>query len=62
MSSWAEIGLAAMELNVAYLGAASSNAFGGVTFCGGRDMIKISLRGTTRRPVENENAATAQTA
>lgn len=62
VSSWAEIGLAATELNMACLSAASSNYFGGVTFCGGGNMVKISLRGTTGRPVENTNAGAAETA
>ncbi|KAL8836807.1 MAG: hypothetical protein Q9170_002768 [Blastenia crenularia] len=58
VSSWAEIGLAAMELNMACLGGGSSLYYGGATFCGGGDMVKITLKGTSGRPV-GEAPATA---
>lgn len=60
VSSWVEIGLAAMELNMACL--ISYGAFiGGMTFCGGGDMVKISLRGTRGRPNDDNNTTTQAT-
>ena len=52
VSSWVEIGLAATELNMACF-TSLGTAPGATTFCGGRDMVKITLRGTRGRPVGN---------
>lgn len=57
-ASWAEISVAAMELNMVCLGTLGSYS-GGVTFCGEHEMIKITLRGFGRGGVDDAVNATA---
>lgn len=56
VSSWVEIGLAAMELNTVCF-TAYGGKIGGTTYCGGGNGVKISLRGAGRRMSDEGNAA-----
>ncbi|KAI4121695.1 MAG: hypothetical protein LQ338_006226 [Usnochroma carphineum] len=58
VASWAEIGLAGMELNLACLISYSANV-GGTTVCGGGGMIRVSLRGFARRGVGDATTSAA---